>query len=382
MKRKEPTMFVKILLEWPEYKSERHLKRLVKFLRYRIDNPPNTKNVHRHHIIPRSWSDQYANDPNNAVFLTPREHLFAHYMMVRAFPQNTKMAYALSRMLSYDLIFGVNANFRFYTKELRLAYSRLECFHSPETIAKIIESQGKLKSPNKGKRAYNDGTKTKFFRDGEQPDGWVLGSTTDYSDRQSNKSELALLKTSMLASARLKERISNGDSPVNKSGNDNPLRGLRRYHDPTTLQNITTRECVDGLVRGYHIPNENERRKKISDSLSGKEHPWQDKINKNPEKIRKTAEFHMGRKRSEETKAKQREARRKYFNDGGVQHNSGKKAIYNPDTLESGYLSPEEPLPAGWVFGNLGTKKFWFVSPDGKEGKFTIKKAPPDWIRK
>ena len=49
-----------------------------------------------------------------------------------------------------------------------------------------------------------------------------------------------------------------------------------------------------------HIANQRpERRAKISKSLTGRKHNWQDKVNKNPEKIRKTAEKHRGMKRSE-----------------------------------------------------------------------------------
>jgi hypothetical protein len=45
-----------------------------------------------------------------------------------------------------------------------------------------------------------------------------------------------------------------------------------------------------------------EFRKKQSQSKKGLSHPWQDKVNKNPEKIRKTAEKNKGSRRTDEQK--------------------------------------------------------------------------------
>ena len=86
--------------------------------------------------------------------------------------------------------------------------------------------------------------------------------------------------------------------------------------------------------------------KKISEKLTGqkksKEHV--DKINRNPEKIRKTAEKHRGMKRSEETKLKMSAAakQRGCFN-------KGKKFYSDPNNIEDrGYYIPGcEPL--GWI---------------------------------
>lgn len=44
-----------------------------------------------------------------------------------------------------------------------------------------------------------------------------------------------------------------------------------------------------------------EHRRQISERMKGKPHHWQDKVNKNPEKIRKTADKHRGMKRTAET---------------------------------------------------------------------------------
>lgn len=85
--------------------------------------------------------------------------------------------------------------------------------------------------------------------------------------------------------------------------------------------------------------------KKRSESLTGQPHPWQDKINKNPEKIRKSAEKHRGMKRSAETRLKQSIAAK-----NRPIHNKGKIYCYNPETLEKSLCFIED-MPKGWKRG-------------------------------
>ena len=51
-------------------------------------------------------------------------------------------------------------------------------------------------------------------------------------------------------------------------------------------------------------------KRKISESLKGKIHPWNIELNKNPEKISKTANNHKGMKRSEKAKENMRNCNR------------------------------------------------------------------------
>jgi hypothetical protein len=71
------------------------------------------------------------------------------------------------------------------------------------------------------------------------------------------------------------------------------------------------------------------------------------KINKNPDKIRKTAEAHRGLKRSDESRRKMSIAAK--TKQGGVQ-NKGKKYYRNPNDLDAkgGYFV-EGTQPVGWV---------------------------------
>ena len=94
------------------------------------------------------------------------------------------------------------------------------------------------------------------------------------------------------------------------------------------------------------VPLSEEHKKNISAGLTGKPHPWQDSINKNPEKIRKTAEKHRGMKRSEESKYLMSIAKK-----GKASPNKGKKRFYNPDNIVEKILCFPDEAPEGWASG-------------------------------
>ena len=106
------------------------------------------------------------------------------------------------------------------------------------------------------------------------------------------------------------------------------------------------------------IPLSAEQKEKIGDGvrLFIKEHPEEHikkmlKINKNPEKIKKTAEKHRGMKRSDETKKKLSEVQRNNIKNNGVP-NKGKLVFHNEITKEVITLFPEEHVPEGFVRGH------------------------------
>lgn len=90
-------------------------------------------------------------------------------------------------------------------------------------------------------------------------------------------------------------------------------------------------------------PKSEEHRRKISEGLKGikRENPQ----NKDPEKIRKTAEKHRGMKRSDEAKEKMSLAKK-----GKSAKNKGKKYYRNVNTGEGNYFLPRE-VPDGWIQG-------------------------------
>lgn len=66
-------------------------------------------------------------------------------------------------------------------------------------------------------------------------------------------------------------------------------------------------------IKHRYITFSDDRNRLISESKRGEKHPWQDKVNKNPDKIRKTAEKHRGMKRSEEARRHMSEAQKRRF---------------------------------------------------------------------
>jgi hypothetical protein len=64
--------------------------------------------------------------------------------------------------------------------------------------------------------------------------------------------------------------------------------------------------------------------------------------NKNPEKIRKTAEKHRGMKRSEETKKNIAASRNIFFSNGGINPIKGKFKLFNKETGKISYVTKEE----------------------------------------
>lgn len=50
-----------------------------------------------HHIVPRCWSGE--DEEHNLVKLTYREHFLAHHLLAKAFPEDTKLAYAFLCMI-------------------------------------------------------------------------------------------------------------------------------------------------------------------------------------------------------------------------------------------------------------------------------------------
>ena len=93
---------------------------------------------------------------------------------------------------------------------------------------------------------------------------------------------------------------------------------------------------------------------KVSRSLTGKKKTEEhtNKINKNPEKILKTAEKHRGMKRSDETKQNQSEAKKKFIEENGTKFlGKGCFYIHNPETGEKKRCWDKNEVPAGWLKG-------------------------------
>jgi hypothetical protein len=117
------------------------------------------------------------------------------------------------------------------------------------------------------------------------------------------------------------------------------------------------RDAVSLRFKG--IPKSEEQRNKMSISAIDwiTSHPDEHyakmlKINKNPEKIKKAAESNRGQKRSDETKANLKEAKRVYYETHSA-HNKGIKLFYNPNNISENIKCLAEDAPKGWINGDV-----------------------------
>jgi hypothetical protein len=126
----------------------------------------------------------------------------------------------------------------------------------------------------------------------------------------------------------------------------------RNFYESSEGKKVKEALAVNASKRFLGASKSEEHKKNISKALTGKEHHWQDKINKNREKIQKTADIHRGMKRSDEAKKKMSDAKK-----GKVPHNIGKKYYYNPDNPSDKVLCLPDSAPTGWINGIYKKRK-------------------------
>lgn len=73
----------------------RHINRYNKLMAHYKNNPPECI-YERHHIVPVCLGG--LDTPDNIILLPPRAHFIAHYLLYKAFPENSKLAFAYSMM--------------------------------------------------------------------------------------------------------------------------------------------------------------------------------------------------------------------------------------------------------------------------------------------
>lgn len=115
---------------------------------------------------------------------------------------------------------------------------------------------------------------------------------------------------------------------------------------------------------------------KISEKQKGRKHDPEhvNKINKNPEKIRKTAEKHRGMKRSKQTRINISNAL-----SGRTPHNKGYKVYHDPINKISKLFGPDEEIPVGFIRGSGLTH---FYDPDTLECFVCFESdAKPNWVK-
>lgn len=110
----------------------------------------------RHHIIPRCMGGKDSKD--NLVELTPEEHYLAHQLLVKIYPENFKLVFAVHRMCS-------GRNNKLYGWVRRRHAEAISIINS-------VKQKGEKNSQYGTSWYVKEGERKKFKR-GEQPEGWI-----------------------------------------------------------------------------------------------------------------------------------------------------------------------------------------------------------------
>lgn len=102
----------------------------------------------RHHIIPRCIGGSDLDD--NLVHLTPEEHFLAHQLLVKIFPGNAKLIFALSAMC-------MNADSKKMIRNNKMfGWIKRNISECRKGIPRSIETRQKLSAANKGKKLSDE----------------------------------------------------------------------------------------------------------------------------------------------------------------------------------------------------------------------------------
>lgn len=204
--------------------------------------------------------------------------------------------------------------------------------HSKETIAKIQEKREETRQDrpfswsrsisSSGKEFFNKKEICEFYNINEDDIGELLESgeleySSSYLQEKALKSYQARLEWNSLSEERriLKsKKVSERFKGVPKSPESNVKRGMS--------------------IKNWIKENPDKHKERM------------DKINKNPEKIKKTALKHRGMKRSTETRKRISEA-----NTGNIPSFKGKIFIHNIETGEKKSVEKNSEIPTGWARG-------------------------------
>lgn len=159
--------------------------------------------------------------------------------------------------------------------------------------------------------------------------------------------------------------------------------GKYKLDERKTIMNKFSSRLLAELRKNLHTPKSIETRKRMSVARTGTKRKYEHymKVNTDPEKIRKTAEFHRGRKRSAQTKNKQ-SVQKKEFLSSNDPFNKGKKQYYDPgNSLNTGVYRPGSE-PAGWILGNQRARgvKTCYSLVTGEVKRFTCDMIPDGWF--
>jgi 5-methylcytosine-specific restriction endonuclease McrA len=125
--------------------------------------------LEQHHIIPKCIGG--TDDPKNLVYLLPEEHYIAHLLLVKIYPNESKLAHAANMMVA-----GSKNN-----KRNNKSYVWVRKKHA----CAISLNQSGVGNSQYGTRWITDGVQNKKIKkEDEIPNGWIRGRSNIWSKEQ------------------------------------------------------------------------------------------------------------------------------------------------------------------------------------------------------
>lgn len=200
--------------------------------------------VERHHIIPRCMGGD--NSSSNIAILTPEEHFLAHQLLVKMYPENTKLAFAASAMCMSNTTTKRNNNKLFGW--LRRAFGEAMKTH----VRKPRKKETKPRPP----RTLTEEHKKKI---GE--------STRGKTHTKETKDKMSKSHFGIEHSEETKKKLSAAHSGKKMSDESKQKMSALRKGKPLNVPIVTCPHCGKSGVKGnmvrYHfdkcelIPNTN-----------------------------------------------------------------------------------------------------------------------------
>lgn len=355
---------MKLSLDWNEIGPKTiYLDRYLSLIdRRRRDEKVKGDWLERHHIYPKS----IFGENKDLVILDIRTHILAHELLWRHL-KKIRSRYAYKMGLVMARMAGAKKNqydardVKFSSRQLLASRAAMHESmkgennpfygknHSEETKLKISQSNTGKTDTDETKAKKSEASKKNWRR--PEYAATLSAAISSRIIKQETRDKLSLAHKGKIVSQEARNKIS--------VGNKGKLLGVAKSEETKRRMSET-----------------NKGKKKSEDHIN--------KINKNLEKIRKTAEKHTGMKRSEETKRNISEAKK-----GKSTIMKGKKSFFDPTSNIVLFFGPDDIIPCGFIRGNPHFKgksgaagKLWWYDPINMvKDCFAPNKQPPGWIR-
>ena len=176
------------------------------------------KYIETHHIVPRSVNKMYEKSKNNLLHCTAREHFVLHKLLSKMFIGENKINHR--KMLRAVTMFKMENNQQSRNFSSRDYEYIRKCY--VESVSGESNHMYGTEGTVKGKKCYNNGTINKFFKEGEQPEGFHLGSKDAGTTKMINNGIIN-------QTINIYDEIPDGWKPgCTTKGKESPLKGIKK----------------------------------------------------------------------------------------------------------------------------------------------------------